>query len=91
MGRAHYHQSAGSEDHTRRDGRCLEKTGCADVADLIDWRVDPVISKIVTSWPAVIDAGRARALGLLPDDDYESIIAEYLTENNLIPNRPVAQ
>ena len=59
----------------------LGKLAGQDVADLIDWNPDPVISKIVTSWPAVIDAGRARALGLLPDDDYESIIKEYLTEN----------
>ena len=59
----------------------LRKLAGRDVADLIDWSPDPVISKIVTSWPAVIDAGRACALGLLPDIDYESIIAEYLKEN----------
>ena len=59
----------------------LRKLAGRDVADLIDWSPDPVISKIVTSWPAVIDAGRARSLGLLPDIDYESIIAEYLKEN----------
>ena len=69
----------------------LRKLAGLDVADLIDWRPDPVISKIVTSWPAVIDAGRARALGLLADDDYDSIIAEYLAENSGIQNRPVAQ
>jgi len=56
-----------------------------EVADLIDWVVDPVISKIVTSWPATIDAGRARRLGLLPDADYDSIIADYLRENPLTP------
>jgi D-erythronate 2-dehydrogenase len=61
----------------------LRKLAGHDVADLIDWTPDPVISKIVTSWPAVIDAGRARGLGLLPDTDYASIIAEYLRENPL--------
>ena len=69
----------------------LKKLAGREVADLIDWRVDPVISKIVTSWPAVIDSGRARALGLLPDEDYESIIAEYLSESNLTKNRLAAQ
>ena len=69
----------------------LKKLAGRDVADLIDWSPNPVISKIVTSWPAVIDAGRARELGLLPDDDYESIIAEYLAENSLLQNRLPAQ
>ena len=59
----------------------LAKLAGQDVANLIDWAVDPAIAKIVTNWPAAIDAGRARDLGLLPDADYESIIAEYLSEN----------
>jgi D-erythronate 2-dehydrogenase len=59
----------------------LEKVCGAEVASLIDWSPDAVISKIVTSWPATIDAGRARALGLLPDESFEHIIAEYLSEN----------
>lgn len=59
----------------------LSRLAGNDVARLIDWTPDPVISKIVTGWPAVIDAGRARRLGLLPDADYASIIAEYLREN----------
>jgi D-erythronate 2-dehydrogenase len=59
----------------------LKKLAGQTVFDLIDWTPDPVISNIVTSWPAVIDAGRARGLGLLPDGDFESIIAEYLREN----------
>lgn len=59
----------------------LKKLAGQAAFDLIDWTPDPVISKIVTSWPAVIDAGRARGLGLLPDADYASIIAEYLREN----------
>lgn len=50
------------------------------VADLIDWTPDPVIARIVTSWPARIDAGRAAALGLQPDTSFESIIQDYLRE-----------
>ena len=59
----------------------LERLAGKAVADLIDWTPDPVIASIVTSWPATIDAGRAKALGLLPDGDFDSIIAAYLTEN----------
>ena len=59
----------------------LEKLGGKAAADLIDWTPDPTIANIVTSWPAVIDAGRARALCLKPDPDFESIVAEYIREN----------
>ena len=58
----------------------LEKLAGKGVADLIDWTPDPAIASILTSWPATIDAARARALGLMPDTDFESIIAAYITE-----------
>ena len=59
----------------------LEKLAGKATTDLIDWVPDAKIANIVTSWPSVIDAARARALGLLPDSDFESIIAEYIREN----------
>ena len=59
----------------------LEKLAGKAVADLIDWTPDPTIINIVTSWPASIDAARARALGLLPDTDFEALISEYLRDN----------
>ena len=58
----------------------LEKLGGKAAADLIDWKPDAAIANIVTSWPAVIDAGRARALGLLPDPDFESIVSDYIQD-----------
>ena len=61
----------------------LSKLGGQAAFDLIDWTPDPVIANIVTSWPAVIDAARARALGLLPDTDFESIVADYMKEQLL--------
>ena len=63
----------------------LEKLGGKAAADLIDWTPDPAIANIVTSWPAVIDAARARGLGLLPDADFESVVADYIRENPRIP------
>ena len=59
----------------------LERVAGKGVAALIDWTPDPTIAKLVTSWPAHIDAARARGLGLLPDSDFDSIIAAYLSEN----------
>ena len=61
--------------------KALEKLGGKAAADLIDWTPDPVIANIVTNWPSVIDAARARGLGLLPDPDFESIVADYVREN----------
>lgn len=59
----------------------LERVAGKEAAGLIDWTPDPTIANIVTSWPASVDAARARALGLLPDRDFDSIIATYLSEN----------
>ena len=61
--------------------KALEKAAGAQVASLIDWTPDPVISKIVLSWPVRVSAERAKGLGLLPDADFASIINEYLSEN----------
>ena len=63
----------------------LEQLAGKAVAELIDWTPDPAIAKIVTNWPATIDAARARRLGLLPDSDFASIIAAYLSENPRTP------
>lgn len=59
----------------------LERVAGKAVAGLIDWTPDATVAKIVTSWPATIDAARARTLNLLPSDSFDAIIAEYLREN----------
>jgi nucleoside-diphosphate-sugar epimerase len=59
----------------------LERAAGPQVASLIDWTPDPAIAKIVTNWPASVDAARARALGLLPDPDFDSIVQAYVLEN----------
>ncbi len=65
----------------REMAEALTRVAGAGVAELIDWQPDAAISKLVTSWPANVDAARARALGLLPDADFDTIVAEYLSEN----------
>ncbi len=59
----------------------LERIAGKQVAALIDWTPDAAIANLVTSWPAHIQASRARQLGLLPDADFDAIIGEYLSEN----------
>ena len=61
--------------------RALERVAGKAVSNLIDWTPDPVIANIVTNWPSRIDAARARSLGLQPDNDFESIIGDYVREN----------
>lgn len=59
----------------------LEKFGGKAAADLIRWEPDAAVANIVVNWPSVIDAGRARQLGLLPDPDFESIVIDHIREN----------
>lgn len=59
----------------------LEKLAGKAATDLIDWTPDPTIINIVTSWPANIDAAQAKAIGLTPDTDFESVIRSYISEN----------
>jgi nucleoside-diphosphate-sugar epimerase len=50
-------------------------------AALIDWTPDPAIHNIVKTWPARINAVRARGLGLLPETSFEDIVRAYVREN----------
>ena len=59
----------------------LQRVAGPEALELIDWTVNPTIEKIVTSWPAHIDAARARGLGLLADDSFDTIIGDYIREN----------
>jgi nucleoside-diphosphate-sugar epimerase len=59
----------------------LERVAGPGATALIDWVLDPAIHNIVKTWPARINAARARGLGLLPETSFEDIIREYLREN----------
>jgi nucleoside-diphosphate-sugar epimerase len=49
--------------------------------DLLDWTPDPAIVRLVKTWPGNVMFERARALGLEPDTDFESVVREYIREN----------
>ncbi len=50
----------------------------SEVTRLIRWEPDEQVAAIVGSWPARIDAGRARGLGLAADPDYETVVRRYM-------------
>ena len=68
----------------------LERVAGPAATALIDWTPDPVIRKIVKTWPARINAVRAKGLGLLPETSFEAIIREYVRENPGAVKLPLA-
>ena len=44
------------------------------VAARVRWSYDPVIDRIVSTWPARFDTARGRALGMRSDADFETIV-----------------
>ena len=62
----------------REMAESVDRVAGRPVSELIDWADDPVTGPIVRSWPATVDAPRARALGLLPVESFDDIVREYL-------------
>jgi D-erythronate 2-dehydrogenase len=63
----------------------LERAAGPVAAALIDWVPDPLTSRLMASWPARFDSGRAAGLGLTPDPDIDSIIAMHIEETGWRP------
>jgi nucleoside-diphosphate-sugar epimerase len=59
----------------------LARVAGPQVAALIDWTPDAAIHNIVKTWPARINAQRARGLGLLPETSFDDIVRAYVREN----------
>jgi D-erythronate 2-dehydrogenase len=51
------------------------------VADLVTVAPDPAVEAIVGSWPAAFDNARATALGLEPDESFESVVRAYVEDH----------
>jgi nucleoside-diphosphate-sugar epimerase len=58
----------------------LERVAGPGATALIDWVPDPRIAGIVGSWPARFRSDRAARLGLTPDPDFDSVIAQHLAD-----------
>ena len=59
----------------------LERVAGPAATALIDWTPDANIRRIVKTWPARINAVRAKGLGLEPESSFEAIIRQYVDEN----------
>jgi nucleoside-diphosphate-sugar epimerase len=51
------------------------------VADRVKWQHDPVIDRIVSTWPANFAPKLGPALGMKADPDFESIVRAYITDD----------
>lgn len=58
----------------------LERAAGPAATALIDWVPDPLTGRLMASWPARFDSGRAAGLGLTPDPDIDSIISLHIEE-----------
>lgn len=50
------------------------------VADRVRWDCDPVIDRIVSTWPSRFTASAGRALGMRADADFESIVRAHIAD-----------
>ena len=48
---------------------------------LLSWQIDPVIERIVATWPTRIASPRANALGLQADTSFDDVVKDYMREN----------
>jgi nucleoside-diphosphate-sugar epimerase len=50
------------------------------VADRVQFRHDPVIDRIVQTWPVNFDAAFGRSLGMVADADFDSIVRQHVDD-----------
>jgi nucleoside-diphosphate-sugar epimerase len=56
----------------------LRRVAGDDVAARVKWQHDPAIARIVSTWPARFESARGRALGMRADDDFDTVVREYM-------------
>jgi nucleoside-diphosphate-sugar epimerase len=60
----------------------LERKAGREASALIEWEPNPAVARIVSSWPGRFRADRAARLGLVPDADFDSVIAMHVAESS---------
>jgi nucleoside-diphosphate-sugar epimerase len=58
----------------------VERVGGAGASARIKFREDPLVSRIVSSWPARFDVARALALGFIRDTGFEALVRDFLED-----------
>jgi nucleoside-diphosphate-sugar epimerase len=59
----------------------LRKVAGDAVAQRVKWRFDPVIDRIVSTWPANFAPKLGPALGMRADSDFETIVRAYIADD----------
>jgi D-erythronate 2-dehydrogenase len=59
----------------------LKSIGGHSAHALLQWRIDPVIERIVATWPTRVASPRAEALGLYADTSFDDVVRAYVSEN----------
>jgi nucleoside-diphosphate-sugar epimerase len=59
----------------------LEAVAGPQATALLDWKPDPAIEKLVSTWPGNVRWDRAGGLGLKPDASFEQVVRDYVREN----------
>ncbi|MDY7545171.1 SDR family oxidoreductase [Glaciimonas sp. CA11.2] len=59
----------------------LERVAGSEVAKRVEWKQDPSIDRIISSWPGAWDATRATALGFSSDDNFDDIVRAYIEDD----------
>jgi nucleoside-diphosphate-sugar epimerase len=73
----------------REMAAALERVAGPQASALIDWQPDPLIQKMITSWPSRFHPARANQLGLQADDSFEAIVRAYVAENPAAVKMPL--
>ena len=58
----------------------LAEVASKAVCDLIEWKEDANITRLVNTWPGDFEATRAKAMGFTADDNYASIIRAHIED-----------
>ena len=59
----------------------LERVAGREAAQRIRWERDPLVERIVSSWPGAWDTSRARRLGFSGDADFESVVRAHVEDD----------
>jgi nucleoside-diphosphate-sugar epimerase len=59
----------------------LRRVAGAEVVKRIRWQRDPVIERIVATWPIGLDAGRAEAMGFVADRSVDEMIEAFIADD----------
>ncbi len=59
----------------------VERAGGQKAADLVEWRADPFIRDIVTTWPTSFRLEKARRIGLAADASVDEIVRNYVEDD----------